>query len=189
MNKITIKVLSILILSFAYQSTIQAVEVENSWYLGVTVGSSSDFLSDVEELNELNKKYGLVGGYQILPWLTIESELANHEATKKRFSGNGANSDLYVDFQQDYDYGFVGIRVTKFLGSMFGFTGRIGATYARYESNFESESEVNFSPSVGMLWRIKDFTITNEIQQITYPVANGRSHTYESLNVSIMYSF
>lgn len=189
MNNIIIKFLSFFVFSFVFQSVSCAGDMQNNWYFGGSLGYSDGFINDVEQIHEQQKKYGVIGGYKIEPWLTLETELMTHQATAQRYSGYGTNSELYIDFKQDYSYAFVGLRATKLIGSIFGITSRIGATYATYESNLESASKVGFSPSLGMLWKIKSFTLTNEIQQVTYPIANGRNKKYNSFNLSLVYNF
>lgn len=165
-------------------STICIAESENKlWYAGVTTGLSD---SDSNVNNE-DFKYGLLVGYKLKEWLSIEAEITRYKTNNKRYSDSYSNS--YVNFTQQYKFAFMGMRATKYLGDVFGFTARLGAGYTTYKSTFERESMLKVSSAVGMLWRIKDFTITNELQQVTYPIANSRNENDVSVNLSLKYRF
>ncbi len=157
------------------------------WYAGITIGSTD---SDRDLVGEPNEKYGLRGGYQFNNWLAAESELIMHGSESDRLCDSSEYSNACVTLKQDYNYALIGLRATKHIGRVFGFTGRLGGAMVNYDSNMESsESRFNISPSLGILWRIKDSTITFEAQQIDYPIANKRHEKLLSANLSFTMKF
>ena len=175
---------AIFILGCILFSTTCMAETDNKlWYAGITAG----FSSDSETISEKGGKYGLLGGYQLTQWLSLEAEVTMHKTRKERFDDTYSTS--YVDFTQQYKFAFMGLRANKYLSDTFGFTARLGAGYTIYKSNFERESMLNISSAVGIFWRIKGFILAQELQQIRYPIANSLNDNDVSINLSLKYRF
>lgn len=185
MNSIISTIL--ILVSILFSATCIAETDNKRWYAGVTNGIGDFDIDNDNITSEKEYKYGLVVGYQLKEWLSLEGEITKHETNKKRFEDTYSTS--HVDFTQQYKFAFMGLRATKFLSDTFGFTARLGAGYTTYKSNFEKESMVNVSSAVGVVWRIKNFTVTQELQQIKYPIVNGRNENDVSINISIAYRF
>ncbi|MEP1551326.1 outer membrane beta-barrel protein [Paraglaciecola sp.] len=174
---------TLILVTILFSATCMAENDTKPWYAGVSVG----VMNNKDTVNDKGAMYGLLGGYHLTEWLSVEAEISKHNTVKKRFEDSYSN--LYVDFTQSNEFAFVGLRATKPLGRIFGFTARLGAGYTRYKSDFEQETLVNISSAVGMSWRIKNYKITYEIQQIKYPEANSQEDNYLGANLSLRYNF
>ncbi|MBL4631595.1 MAG: porin family protein [Paraglaciecola sp.] len=184
----------ILVLILLFSATCFAETGTKRWYAGVTTGIGGfdldNFDFDDSDINKKGYKYGLLGGYQLKKWLSIEAEITRHQTNKKQYEDTYSTS--YVDFTQRYKFAFIGLRATKSLSDRFGFTARLGAGYTAYKSNFERESILTVSSAVGLWWRIRrieNFTVTHELQQIKFPIVNGRDKNDLSMNISLKYRF
>ncbi len=180
MNK---KLLAIIIGLIVLPTT--AREFDNTWYAGVSYGydfGDEEYSSGPAQ--QLKDKYGLVFGYRLNRWFSLEAGYAKHESISETFCDYPDTNNCVV-WKRDHQYSFVGAKGTlRMARDKLAFSWGLAGIFGDYDSNFDSQSFNYLSPSFSISWLMSQkLSLSLGAEHIKYPVGNKQDNSVTSHNL------
>ncbi len=173
----------------------QSVCAEDNWFFGggVNVASFQEYrTSDIDGADESTNIYGLnlVIGYHINDWLDIEASHNFYESENSTHCDDPEFSDVCVNWKRDFAKSYAGLRFKKYLGRVFGFTGKLAIARTGYKDNWRNETLTSVNPGVGVIFNIVDrFNVMYELDRADFYDKNFSKERKNTHTVRFTFNF